>query len=479
MSNICELSAVTLRRLIGAGEVSPVELLAACRERIEQANPRLNAFVTFCWDRAEAEARAAEKQVRDGDALGPLHGLPIGIKDTMVSGGVLSTFGSPIYADNIPDADERLVAETRRAGAIVVGKTNAPEFGAGANTTNAVFGPTRNPFDTDRICGGSSGGSAVALSCDMVPLATGSDTGGSLRTPAGYCGVVGLRPSPGLVPMSRRGIGYTAISVQGPMGRDVADTALLLSTIAGADPVDPLAGPVDPADLTSLPEVDLSTLRVAVSEDLGFAPVDTSIRETFRAVIGDIRGSFATVEESTPPLKGSNEIFEVLRSMAFLVNHEAHYRDHRDKLGPNLIANMEQAASYSFADAAHAQAEQTRLYRAFVDYMDDYDILLAPTAAVPPFPVEQLYPTHINGEELRSYFHWLGLAYGLTLTSHPVITIPCGLDATGTPFGLQICGRRWGDRRLLAIAAAVESHLKSLPARARPYPDIAALSHPD
>ena len=165
--------------------------------------------------------------------------------------------------------------------------------------------------------------------------------------------------------------------------------------------------------------------------------------------------------------------------MAFLVNHEAHYRDHRDKLGPNLIANMEQAASYSFADAAHAQAEQTRLYRAFVDYMDDYDILLAPTAAVPPFPVEQLYPTHINGEELRSYFHWLGLAYGLTLTSHPVITIPCGLDATGTPFGLQICGRRWGDRRLLAIAAAVESHLKSLPARARPYPDIAALSHPD
>ena len=342
----------------------------------------------------------------------------------MVSGGVLSTFGSPIYADNIPDADERLVAETRRAGAIVVGKTNAPEFGAGANTTNAVFGPTRNPFDTDRICGGSSGGSAVALSCDMVPLATGSDTGGSLRTPAGYCGVVGLRPSPGLVPMSRRGIGYTAISVQGPMGRDVADTALLLSTIAGADPVDPLAGPVDPADLTSLPEVDLSTLRVAVSEDLGFAPVDTSIRETFRAVIGDIRGSFATVEESTPPLKGSNEIFEVLRSMAFLVNHEAHYRDHRDKLGPNLIANMEQAASYSFADAAHAQAEQTRLYRAFVDYMDDYDILLAPTAAVPPFPVEQLYPTHINGEELRSYFHWLGLAYGLTLTSHPVITIP-------------------------------------------------------
>lgn len=478
MTELCELSAVTLRRMIGAREISPVELLASCRARIERVNPRLNAFVTFCWDRAEAEARAAEARVMAGEALGPLHGLPIGIKETMVSGGVRTTFGSPIYADNVPAEDERIVAAVRGAGAVAVGKTNAPEFGAGANTTNPVFGATGNPFDPARICGGSSGGSAVALACDMVPLATGSDTGGSLRTPAGYCGVVGLRPSPGLVPMSRRGIGYTSISVQGPMGRDVADTALMLSAIAGADPVDPLSGPVDAAALATLPEVDLSGLRVAVSADLGFAPVDAGIRRTFGAVIAEIAGCFASVDDASPPLQGSDEIFEVLRSMSFLIGHEAHYRDRRADLGPNLIANMEQAFSYSFADAAHAQAGQTKLYRAFLAYMDDYDILLAPTAAVPPFPVEQLYPTHINGEEMRSYFHWLGLAYGLTLTDHPVISIPCGLDATGTPFGLQVCGKHRGDRRLLAVAAALERHLQTLPTRARPRPDIAALSGP-
>ena len=476
MTELCELSAVALRRLIATKEISPVALLASCRARIEAVNPRLNAFVTFCWDRAEAEARAAEKAVRDGNELGALHGLPIGIKDTMVSGGVRTTFGSPIFADNIPDADERYVAAVREAGAIVVGKTNAPEFGAGANTTNPVFGPTGNPFDPARICGGSSGGSAVALACDMVPMATGSDTGGSLRTPAAYCGVVGFRPSPGLVPMSRRGIGYTPISVQGPMGRDVADTALLFSVVAGGDPVDPLSFPTDAIALATPPAVDLSRLRVAVSEDLGFAPVDNSIRATFRDAIADLKGRFREVTTVDPPLHDSNEIFEILRATSFYVSFEEHYRKRRERLGPNLIANIEQALGYSFADAAHAQAKQTALYRRLLEYMADFDILLTPTAAVPPFPVEQLYPTHINGEELRSYFHWLGLAYGLTLTAHPVVTVPCGLDATGTPFGLQVCGKRHGDRVLLGVAQALEQHMTALPARVRAKPDIAALS---
>lgn len=411
-----------------------------------------------------------------GDALPPLHGLPIGIKETMVSGGVRTTFGSPIYADNIPEEDERIVAQVRGAGAVAVGKTNVPEFGAGANTNNPVFGPTGNPFDPARICGGSSGGSAVALACNMVPLAIGSDTGGSLRTPAAYCGVVGMRPTPGLVPMSRRPVGWTALSVQGPMGRTVADTALLFSAIAGADPIDPLAYPNDPSILASPPEVDLGSLRVAVSEDLGFAPVDESIRSTFRAAVRDIAGVFGSVEEVDPPLQGSNEIFEILRAISFLVGHAEHYESKRDLLGPNLIANVEQALGYSFADAARAQAEHTALYRRYLAFIEDYDLLLAPMAAVPPFPVEQLYPTHINGEELRSYFHWLGLSYGLTLTAHPAITIPCGLDPTGTPFGLQLAGKRYGDHRLLGIAQAMERHLATIPERARPLPNIAALS---
>ena len=225
MTELCELSAVTLRRMIGDKTISPVELLASCRRRIDAVNPKLNALVTFCWERAEKEAKAAEHAVMSGATLGTLHGLPIGIKETMVTAGVRTTFGSPILVDNIPEEDERMVATVRSAGAIVVGKTNVPEFGAGANTTNPVFGATGNPFDLSRTCGGSSGGSAVALATSMLPLVTGSDTGGSLRTPAAYCGVIGFRPSPGVVPMSRRAIGYSPISVQGPMGRDVADTA--------------------------------------------------------------------------------------------------------------------------------------------------------------------------------------------------------------------------------------------------------------
>lgn len=476
MSALCDLPTVTLRAMIGARQISPVELLESCQARIDAVNPRLNALVSFCWDRARTEARAAEQAVMDGETLGPLHGLPIGIKDTMVSEGVTTTFGSPIFADNVPEQDERIVAALRRAGAVVVCKTNAPEFGAGANTTNPVFGATGNPFDPAKICGGSSGGSAVALATSMLPLVTGSDTGGSLRTPAAFCGVVGFRPSPGLVPMSRRAVGYSSISVQGPMGRDIADTALMFQTIAGYDPIDPLSSPVDVSSLATPPAVDLAGLRVAVSEDLGFAPVDDSIRATFRDAVGQISGLFADVTDKQPPLAGANEIFEVLRGTSFYVSFEDFYRNRRDQLGPNLVANVEQALGYGFADAANAQAGQTALYRRHLAYMEDVDILITPTAAVSPFPVEQLYPTHINGEELRSYFHWLGLAYGITLTGHPAVTLPCGLDAHGMPFGLQICGRIHQDHRLLGIAAALERVLATIPELSRPVPDVKALA---
>ncbi|MCR9073472.1 MAG: amidase family protein [Alphaproteobacteria bacterium] len=476
MTEPCDLSAVEARRLIGDKQLSPVELLASCRDRTDSINPTLNAMPTTCWDRAEEEAKAAEDAVMRGDDLPVLHGLPMGVKETMVSGGVRTTFGSPIFADNIPESDERLVAVARKAGAIAVGKTNVPEFGLGANSNNPVFGPTGNPFDPSRICGGSSGGSAVALATNMVPLALGSDTGGSLRTPAAYCGVVGYRPTPGLVPMSGRPTGWSALSVQGPMGRDVADTALLLSAIAGYDPVDPLSYPVDPASFLKLPDIDLSSLRVAVSEDLGFAPVDNQIRATFRAAIKDIKSVFGSVTEIDPPLEKSDEVFAILRSLQFIDRFRPHYENKRDLLGPNAIANYEEALEYSFADAAWAQNQQTTSYRRFLTFMQDYDILLAPMAAVPPYPVDQLYPTHINGEELRSYFHWLGLSYGITNVAHPAITIPCGLDPTGTPFGLQICGQRYGDHALLGISAALERYMATIPARARPLPNITGLA---
>src|SRR5579871_12061 len=247
MTELCDLSAVELRGLIGRKSISPVELLASCLARIEAVNPALNAITATCIDRAKTEAKAAEKAVLAGDDLGPLHGLPIGIKDLNETGGLKTTWGSPIYKDYVPEKDERMVAAVRRAGAILVGKTNVPEFGAGANTNNPVWGPTGNPFDPARICGGSSGGSAVALATSMLPICTGSDTGGSLRIPAAFCGIVGYRPSVGLIASEKRLVGWTPITTQGPMGRNVADTLLLLQAQVSADSRDPLAAPVDPA----------------------------------------------------------------------------------------------------------------------------------------------------------------------------------------------------------------------------------------
>jgi Asp-tRNA(Asn)/Glu-tRNA(Gln) amidotransferase A subunit family amidase len=475
MTELCDLSALELRRLIGTKEISPVEVLASCRARAERVDGAVNAFVATCWERAEAEAQAAERAVMTGKTLGPLHGLPIAIKDLALTAGLRTTFGSPQFADHVPEADERQVWAVREAGAIVIGKTNTPEFGAGANTVNAVHGPTGNPFDPDRTCAGSSGGSAVALAVGMAPLATGSDMGGSLRNPAAYCGVVGFRPSPGAVPHELRLIGWSPLGVQGPMGRTVADAALLFDVMAGTDHRDPLSWPQDLAPRAE--PVDLGSLRVAISEDLGFAPADDGIRKVFRQAMARIRGVFARADGQDPPLgESAHDAFEVTRAINFLAAHVDTHRSRPEMLGPNVTANVEQGLQMSLEDVARAMAAHTLLYRQFLAFMRDYDALICPAMAVPPFPHTQLYVEAINGERLRTYFHWLALAYGLTLTAHPVACIPCGRDHTGMPFGIQVCGRRYGDRRTLAIAAALEQHLQSIPELARPVPDLDALA---
>jgi amidase len=475
MTELCDLSALELRRMIGAKQISPVELLASCRARTERVNGAVNALVATCWERAEAEARAAERAVMAGAALGPLHGLPIGIKDLALTEGVCTTSGSPQFADFVPEADERQVAAVRQAGAIVVGKTNTPEFGAGANTANPVYGPTGNPFDPDKTCAGSSGGSAVALATGMVPLATGSDMGGSLRNPAAYCGIVGFRPSPGAVPHELRLIGWSPLSVQGPMGRTAADTALLFEAMAACDPRDPLSYPTDRA--ADLEPVDLGSLRVALSEDLGFAPVEDGIRRVFRQAMTQIRAVFARADDCDPPLdESANRAFEGIRAVSFIAAHAETYRARPDLLGPNIKANVEQGFAMRPEDVAEAAKAHTLLYRRFLEFMADYDALICPAMAVPPFPHARLYVEEIDGQCLRTYFHWLALAYGLTLTAHPVACIPCGRDHTGMPFGIQVCGRRFGDRRTLAVAAALERHFQSVPDLARPVPDLGALA---
>ena len=473
MTEPCDLSAIEARRLIGAKKLSPVELLDSCLARIEAVNPAVNCIVAMDVDRARVAALNAEAALTKEPCLPALHGLPVGIKDMNETEGLTTTYGSTVFARNVPTQDDTVVARIKSAGGIVLAKTNTPEWAAGANTVNPVYGATVNPFDTAKTCGGSSGGSAVALATAMVPLANGSDLGGSLRTPAAYCGVAGFRSTPGLVADATRKLGWAPLSVEGAMGRSIQDLSLLLASIAGADPLDPIAFDVDRRTLHPLPNLDLCSLRVAVSTDLGFAPIDRDIAKVFAAKIALFSSFFRSCEQEDPKLKQSNEIFEVLRAGLFAANFA---RTDINTLGPNVRANVEMAERFSFQDYAVAQMEHTALQRRFAQFFDAVDLLIAPTAAVSPFPVETLFPETINGEKLRSYFHWIGLTFGLTLTGHPVAVIPCGRDHLNMPFGIQICGRRGADAYVLAAAAAMEAAFADIPDLARPTPDIAALS---
>jgi Asp-tRNA(Asn)/Glu-tRNA(Gln) amidotransferase A subunit family amidase len=472
------LSAVELRRRIGTREVSPVELLDACIERIDAINPAVNAVTATCYERARAEAKAAEAAVHRGEPLGLLHGLPIGIKDLDDTGGLLTTYGSPLYRDHVPAQDGAMVARVRAAGAIVVAKTNTPEFGAGANTRNPVWGATGNPFDPMRNAGGSSGGSAVALATDMLPVCTGSDTGGSLRIPAAKCGVVGFRPSPGLVPVERRPFGWAPISVVGPMGRSVADTCLLMAAQTAMDACDPLSFPVDAKAFAVPPATDLASLRVAWTEDFGCCPVDDPIRQVLRGKIAAMRHLFRSCDAVTFDFGEAHRCFDVIRAVSYVGRYRDAYEKDPGSLGPNVRANYEMGASMSLADFAWAHMEQTRIYRRFQETFRDYDLVLSPTTPVSPFPWQQSHLAELNGKPLANYYHWLALTYVITLVTNPSLALPCGTDHKGMPFGLQLIGRFHGDRELLGMAHAMELAFAAIPALRRPLPDLAKLANP-
>jgi len=477
MSEPCDLPAVELRQLIGAKRLSPVELWTSCQQRIEETNPALNAIVARDDEAATVAARSAEEMVMEGEPLGPMHGLPLGIKDLNETAGLVTTFGSPLYADNMPLRDEPMVARLREAGALIAVKTNTPEFGAGANTWNKVYGATGNPFDPAKTCAGSSGGSAVALAASMVPLASGSDLGGSLRTPASYCGVVGLRPTPGLVPNADGLRVFSPLSVEGPMGRSVADLALMLSVMAAQDANDPFSRPEAGSDLTGLPTpADPNRLTVAISEDLGGVPMSQQVRRLFRERLARFSHIFKECEERRPPLRNATEIFIPLRALGFLAGYRKIYESQPEMLGPNVAANIEMGLSMSASDIAEAEAEHTRLYHAFLKYMDKVDLLICPVAAVQPFDKEKLYPDEIDGAPLPNYISWIGITFAITLTGHPAIVLPCGLDEDGLPFGIQIVGKRWQERDLLAMALAIEAELACHPETRRPLPDLGKLS---
>ena len=471
MSDPSDLPATVARRLIGRKQLSPVELLDGCIARIEALDHAVNAVVARDFERAREAAREAEAAVARGDALGPLHGLPVGVKDLENVAGLRTTYGSELFRDHVPDVDDGIVASVRRDGGIVLGKTNTPEWGAGANTRNRVYGATGNPFDPARSAAGSSGGSAVALACGMVPLATGSDMGGSLRNPAAFCGIVGFRPTPGLVPAERRALGWSSLSVLGPMARTVDDVRLLLASMARPDARDPLSRGGDRAVVVG-EACDLAGVRAAFSVDLGFAPVEHGVAAAFAERTGLFRHVFASAEDAAPDCAGADEAFAVLRGVSFLANHLGRVREAPALVGPNVRADVEAGLRYTAEDAARAQVLQTELYRRWLAFFERHDVLVTPAITISPRPWTELFPREINGQPTKTYFHWLALAYAVTLAGCPAVALPCGLDGAGMPFGLQIVAAPGRDSYALAVAAALEGLLAGDPRTARPVPDL-------
>ena len=475
MTEACDLTATEARRLIGRKQLSPVELMTSCIGRIGKVNGTVNAVVAMDAERAMAKAREAERAVMSGAPLGALAGLPVGIKDLDNTAGLRTTQGSLLFKDFVPDADDPMVANVRRAGGIVLCKTNTPEFGAGANTVNRVYGATGNPFNTTLSAAGSSGGAAAALATGMVALATGSDMGGSLRTPAGFCGVVGFRPSPGLVPDPTSSVALSPFAVLGPMGRTVDDTHLLLMAQLDVDRRDAYSSADTHAIPCALQGADLSRVRVAFSADLGVAPVDSNIRQVFAAKTARFASVFASTQQRDPDLTGVHQAFEVLRGITFVAAFRELVAKQRGQLGPNVIDNTDRAMAWTLQDVAEAHKVQTAIYRNFIGFFRDIDVLICPAAAVSPFPHAQRSVTHINGEAMPTYMRWLTLVYGLTMALPAVCCIPCGRDHLGLPFGIQIAGPRGSDAKVLAIAKSLAEVLADDPETARPLPDLTKL----
>ena len=475
MSELCDLSAVELRRLIGRKKVSPLELLDSCLRRIRATDGAINAMVALDEKAARKAARDAENAVMRGDDLGIVHGLPIGVKDLQATAGLRTTQGSLIYKDHVPKEDSAMVARVRFEGGIILGKTNTPEFGAGANTKNRVYGATGNPFDPEKTSAGSSGGSAAALAVGQVPLATGSDYGGSLRTPAAFCGVAGFRPSPGLVP-SERPVSLSPFPVSGPMGRTIEDLHLLLRAQVDSDKIDPFAG-ADSQDIPeSLGHIDLGSIRAAFSTDLGCCSIDADIASVFRSRTDTFRSVFADATNAHPDFENVHETFEILRGLVFVGAHRERLEKHRDLLDVNVIDNTERGLKYSLGDVAWANVEQTKIYKRFLSFFNDHDVLICPAAAVSPFPHTQNAVEVINGETMPTYMRWLSIAYALTTALPAAAVIPCGVDHLGMPFGIQIVGPNGSDALVLEVAHALEQVLATNKDTARPIPDLAKLA---
>jgi len=449
ISDICALSAIEMAKLIRDGKLSAREAVAAHLTQIERVNPRVNAIVTLVADQALARASEADEAQAGGQPLGPLHGLPTAHKDLQPTKGIRTTFGSRIFKDFVPDQDSLLVERVKDAGAIMLGKTNTPEFGAGSQTYNEVFGATLNPWgnpgDIPRTCGGSSGGAAVSLACHMLPIADGTDLGGSLRNPASFCNVVGLRPSPNRVPI-RPTVGSSPLSVEGPMARTVADVAFYFTAIAEPDPslLQPLGR-------------DVKGVRVAWWKDLGGIPIDPRVRTITNAQRRVFESMGCIVEDAEPDFTGADETFRTLRFWSTRLRLAGLAKQHPDLIKDTLLWEIEQGNRLTARDAAEAEMKRVELGDRMRRFLERYEFFVLPVSQVLPFDVTQHYPPEIQGTKMDTYIDWMKSCYYISVTGTPSISVPCGFTSEGLPVGIQIVGRHSDDWGLLQIAHAFET----------------------
>ena len=453
-TDLTRLPASKLRRLMDTEELTPTGLVEACLEVVERRNDELNAIVTLS-DTALEEARALEESA-DAGTRGPLFGLPVGIKDVTEVAGMRTTYGSPLYADNVPEDDALIVKRLREAGAIILGKTNTPEFAAGGNTFNDVFGRTRNPWNPDLSAGGSTGGGAAALATGMIAIAEGTDLGGSLRIPASFCGIVGLRPSPGLIPTYPTAYLWDDLQVTGPMGRTAGDIALVLDAVSGASPLSPAVQSVGGREFAAaVRRGPPRNLRAAYVPDPVGLGIDPEVARVCREGALALEGAGTDVEEIELDLSYGFDAFLALRGYWMAAHHHRHL-DVLDELGPNVRGNIEAGLATSVRELAAAEQARGRMWNEFRDLFETYDHVLTPCTAVSPFPVELNFPETIAGRKMETYVDWIAPTFVLSLAGLPVASVPAGLDADGLPVGLQVVGRPRSEEAVLALAGRLQ-----------------------
>jgi amidase len=448
------MPATRLARLLRARKVSATEVTRAFIAQVERVNPKVNAVVTFTPELALRQARLLD---RKGSPKGALAGLPIAFKDTVRTKGIRTTFGSPIYAGHVPDSDDLLVARLRAAGTVTLGKTNTPEFAAGSQTFNAVFGATRNPYDLSKTCGGSSGGAAAAVACAMLPFADGADLAASLRNPGGYCNVVGFRPSTGRVPQYPAVNPWSSMTELGPLARTVGDCALLLSAMAGPHPRAPAAIAEDGSLFRKTLKRVFKKTRVAWSRDLGGLPVERAVTQALEPHRRTLRELGCTVEDGEPDFSGATQAFEALRATMFVQRFGHLLEKERARLKPDVVWNIEQGLELTAADVGRAEALRAELFQRMRSFLERYEFLACPVSQLPPYPVEVEWPREVAGERMHNYLDWMKSCYYITVTGHPAVSVPAGFTPEGLPVGLQIVGRYRDDFGVLQLAHAFES----------------------